>query len=148
VVIILIDASALLRRYDRTEPGARRVRAVCAPSAGHTILLAQLAPVEIASGLSRKVRQRLATEVERDRLWQLFQADWRDQYQIIALTDTICAIATRLVRAHPLKALDAIHVGSALLAARDADSSFEFWTADRQQAAAAEAEGLAVELVA
>jgi Lipase maturation factor len=53
---IFLDTSALLRRYDRSEPGASRVRAICAPARGHTLLLARVASVEVASALTRKSR--------------------------------------------------------------------------------------------
>jgi hypothetical protein len=39
---IFLDTSALVRRYDRSEPGAGRVRAICAPAQGHTLLLARV----------------------------------------------------------------------------------------------------------
>ena len=53
-----------------------------------------------------------------------------------------------LVTGHPLRAADAIQIASALLVAmRMPAAQLHFWTADRRQAAAAQAEGLDVELL-
>jgi predicted nucleic acid-binding protein len=77
---IFMDTSALVRRYDRAEPGASRVRAICAPAHGHNLLVARIASVEVASALARKARDRTIRVVDRTRLWRLFRAHWRDQY--------------------------------------------------------------------
>ena len=145
---IFLDTSALVRRYDRSEPGSSRVRAVCARPRGHTLLLARLATVEVASALARKVRDGTITPAEQARLWRLFLAHRRDQYQTVALTEDAYARAEQVLFRHPLRAFDALHLGCALVVAASlAPIGLEFWTADRRQAQAAAAEGLAVELV-
>jgi predicted nucleic acid-binding protein len=149
VTSIFLDTSALLRRYDPTEPGAARVQAICARSSGHTLLLARLASIEMASALNRKVREGLLEPAEREHLWRVFGTHARDEYRFVAFTEPIVSQAERLVFRYPLRAYDAVHLASALSAVRNAtETDFEFWTADRRQAAAARAEGLAVELVA
>jgi uncharacterized protein len=146
---IFLDTSALVRRYDRSEPGVARVRAICAPARGHTLLLARIASVEVASALAGKVRVGALAEADRDRLWRLFRAHWRDQYQVVAMTEDAYAQAERVLFRSPLRTLDALHVGCALVvAARLPRLGLEFWTADEQQARAARAQGLGVELVA
>jgi uncharacterized protein len=145
---IFLDTSALVRRYDRSEPGASRVRAICAPGRGHTLLLARVASVEVASALARKVRDGTMPASERDRFWHLFRAHWRDQYQMVAVTEDAYSHAERVLFRSPLRALDAIHVGCALVvAAQLPQIGLEFWTADKQQAQAARNETLTVELV-
>ncbi len=145
---IFLDTSALMRRYDRSEPGASRVRTVCAPALGHMLLLARVASVEVASAFARKTRDGTIKPTERTRLWRLFRAHWRDQYQVVAMTEDTYAHAERLLFRSPLRALDAIHIGCALVvAARLPQIGVEFWTADKQQAHAARIEGLTVELV-
>src|SRR5215472_14669768 len=109
---IFMDTSALVRRYDRSEPGTTRVRAICAPTQGHTLLVARIASVEVASALARKARDRTIRAADRTRLWRLFRAHWRDQYQVIALTEDAYGHAERLLLRYALHALDAIHVGS------------------------------------
>jgi predicted nucleic acid-binding protein len=149
VTAIFFDTSVLMRRYDRTEPGSRRIRAVCAPEAGNSVVLSQLAPVELASALSRKQRLRTLQLALHNGLWRLFQTHWRDEYQVVALHPSILGRAEQLVFQYPLRAFDAIHIACALAVAGQVPREpLEFWTADRQQAAAASAEGLTVELIA
>ncbi|MGH2354211.1 MAG: type II toxin-antitoxin system VapC family toxin [Chloroflexota bacterium] len=143
-----LDTSALLRRYDRSEPGAARVRQFCVPSRGHDLLLARITSVEIASAIGRKVREGTWSVSEGNRAWKLFRVHWRDQYQVAALTDQVYAEAERLLFQYALRAFDAVHVASALLLApRVPQGALQFWTADRRQAAAARSAGLMVELV-
>ena len=145
---IFLDTSALVRRYDRSEPRASRVREICAPARGHTLLVARVASVEVASALARKARDGTIRIADRNRLWRLFRAHWRDQYQVVAMTEDAYAHAVRLLFRSPLRALDAIHIGCALVvAARLPQIGVEFWTADKQQAQAARTAGLTVELV-
>jgi predicted nucleic acid-binding protein len=145
---IFLDTSALVRRYDRSEPGASRVRAICAPAGGHTLLLARFASVEVASALARKARDGTLSTTDRTRLWRLFRVHWRDQYQVVAMTEDVYAHAERLVFRSPLRGLDALHLGCALVvAARLPQIGLEFWTADKCQAQAARTEGFTVELV-
>lgn len=146
---IFLDTSALVRRCDRSEPGAVRVRAACAPTRGHTLLLARLASVELASALGRKVRAGTLTVADRTRRWRLFQAHRRDQYQVVPLTEDVYARAERMLFQYTLRAFDAVHVGCALVVAtRLPRIGLQFWTADRQQAQTAGSEGLSVQLIA
>jgi predicted nucleic acid-binding protein len=148
MAVIFLDTSALVRRYDRAEAGASRVRAACAPSQGNTLLVARLASVETASAFARKVRQGAFSAADQRRLWRLFRAHWRDQYQVVALTDHVHSRAEQLLFRYPLRAYDALHLGCALtVVAQLSSSAPEFWTGDRQQAQAAGREGLAVQLV-
>jgi predicted nucleic acid-binding protein len=146
---IFLDTSALVRRYFQPEPGANRVREVCASSRRNVLVVARLAAVEIAAALSRRIREGTLTTAGRDRRWRLFEVDWFDQYDAVASTDEIYRAAEQLVFRYPLKTLDAIQVASALaVAPRLGRAPLQFWTADRQQANAARSEGLAVEFVA
>lgn len=145
---IFLDASALVRRYDRTEADASHVRAICAPSRGHVLMVARLATVEIASAFGRKAREGAYDPQRRDRAWRVFNGHLRYQYRVIDVTDAVYALAERLVFAHPVRASDAVHIGCAVIAARELpDRALQFWTADRRQAVAASAEGLDVRFI-
>ncbi|MGH2560475.1 MAG: type II toxin-antitoxin system VapC family toxin [Thermomicrobiales bacterium] len=144
---IFFDTSALVRRYDWTEPGARSVRAACSPESGNAVIVAELATVELASAFSRKVREGSFSAQTVERLWHLFKAHWQEEYQVILLTVAICNRAEQLLFDYPLRAYDAVQIGTALSAAERATSGPEFWTADRRQAQVAAAEGLTVQLV-
>ncbi|MBI3972533.1 MAG: type II toxin-antitoxin system VapC family toxin [Chloroflexi bacterium] len=148
MAFVFLDTSGLVRRYDRSEPGGARVRAICAPSLRHTILLARLASVEFAAALNRKVREGVLPPLERNRHWQAFELHWRNQYQVVQVTEQIYDRAQHLTFAYPLRTLDALQLASALAgAARLAPHRLQFWTADAQQAAAARSEGLTIELL-
>jgi uncharacterized protein len=148
VAILFLDTSALVRRYDISEPGASTVEVVCAPSSGNVILLAQLTSVEMASAFSRKTRDGSLSAQTVEHLWALFKIDWQRQYQIVTLTDAIYALAERLIFGHPLRSFDAVQVASARIAAESLPQpDLEFWTADRRQAQVGAAEGLSVQLV-
>jgi predicted nucleic acid-binding protein len=148
MAVIFLDTSALVRRYDRMEPGSSRVRAICAPAQGNTLLLARVASVEVASAFSRKVRDRTIRAADRTRLWRLFRTHWRDQYRVVSLTEDAYGYAESLLFRSPVRTLDALHVGCALVVtARLPGVQIEFWTADKQQAEAARSQQLTVELV-
>jgi hypothetical protein len=43
------------------------------------------------------VATRTIRVADRTRLWHLFRAHWRDQYQVVALTEDACGRAERLL---------------------------------------------------
>ena len=72
-------------------------------------------------------------------------------YDLVPLGRPVYSIAEDLVLRHPLRAYDAVQIACALHASSilaATDPVFTFVTGDHRQAAAAQAEGLAVELVA
>lgn len=150
-MILFFDTSALVRRYDALEPGADRVRMLCDSREGNVIYITELTPIEIASAFSRKLREGRINITQRELRWRAFRRHRRGQYRMIMLDNAIRAEAQRLVFAHPLRAYDAVQVASALRARQLLPAGapdFQLVTADRAQARAAAAEGLAVELVA
>src|SRR5713226_10026877 len=78
---LYLDSSALVRRYDDTEPGARRDEALCAPAAGNVLLISGLASVEVASALNRKNRLREINQQQREVIWGLFRLHQREEYR-------------------------------------------------------------------
>jgi hypothetical protein len=56
-VILFADTSALVRRYDLTEPGSPRVVQLCRPSSGNDVRLLAITSVEVLSALRRKLRE-------------------------------------------------------------------------------------------
>ncbi|MBI3973011.1 MAG: type II toxin-antitoxin system VapC family toxin [Chloroflexi bacterium] len=146
---LFTDPSALVRRYDKSEPDAQRVRRACAPSSANLIFVARLASAEFASALARKVREGRLTVPQRDRHWRLFRGHWRAQYHVVGLSDQVFTLAEQLLFRHRLRAGDALHLAAALIVGRASPAlSVQFWTADKQQAAAAQREGLLVTLLA
>jgi predicted nucleic acid-binding protein len=148
VALRVFDTSALFRRYVPNEPGAERVRASTVAS-GDRIAMAQLGSIELASILARRQREGALDDAQARRLWRLFKRHQREEYAVVALDVRIVAIAEEVLFRRAVRTADAIHVATALWLAREAtDVAVELWTADRRQAAAAQAEGLTVELIA
>lgn len=147
-----IDTSALVRRYDRTEPGAGRVQAICRPSASNTLIISRITPVEVASALARKTREGVLDADRQTVLWRSFLTHWRRQYHAVTVDDQVLREAQRLVLAHSLRAYDAVQVACAVRVGRiiagGTGDPLRFLTADRAQAHTARAEGLDVELIA
>ena len=149
MALSFLDSSALFRRYLRSEVGGSRLRQLGQEWSRHTLFITRLALVECASARSRRLREGTISVTERNRLWQLMNAHAREQYKVIELDDRAYAMAEHLLFAYRLRTLDALQLAGALvITARIPRSRLEFWTADRQQAHAAAAEGLAVELLA
>jgi uncharacterized protein len=147
--MIHFDTSVLIKRYDLNESGAETVRSTCAPSTGNQIVLSALATVEIASAFGRKIREGVFDSQTGASRWAQFQQHWSREYQVLVCNQPISDRAEQLVFEYPLRAIDAIHLATALEhAPLLGDETLEFWTADGRQARAAEAEGLAVTLVA
>ena len=147
---IFFDTSALVKRYDPAEHGADRVRSLCRRAPDSTALIARVTPIEVASALNRKRREGRLDVAKRDQLWRLFRAHWRHQYRTIAMDEAVWGDAQRLLFAYPLRAYDAVQLASALRVAAvlaDLTTDVRLCTADQAQAAAADGEGLRVELV-
>ncbi|HYU20151.1 MAG TPA: type II toxin-antitoxin system VapC family toxin [Chloroflexota bacterium] len=122
--------------------------ALCQRSAGHALLIAPIATMEVASALNRKLRENRLDAERRDRLWRLFRLHLRGEYRIIALDDQIYRLAVRILFHHALRAYDALHLATALRATRllaGLTADFRFCTADLAQAEAAGREGLIVD---
>ncbi len=144
---IFWDTSALVRGYAPGELGGDRVERAIADAAGNVHAISRLLPTELASALALKTRMGALGAAERDESWALFLGDLDKQYQVAELSESTWELAQQLLFRHALRAGDAIHLAAAILAAPAALGELIFWTADRRQAEAAQAEGLQVELV-
>jgi predicted nucleic acid-binding protein len=151
MAVLFFDTSALVRRYDQREPGSESIRDLCDVNSGHTLIVSRIIQVEVASALNRKLREGVLSKEALQRMWDLFQAHRLDQYQVLSLDETTLLAAERLLFAHQLRGVDAVHLASALGVAAllgDVVHDFRFCTADRAQAAAARRENLTVDLIA
>lgn len=131
------DTSAFIKRYVE-ELGRREVLRLLRKN--HCVVSAVL-PVEVRSALRRGVAETLDAKRVPGILKRL-AAD-RAYWTIIEVSREVLATAESLSGAHPLRALDAIHVASAkLFADRTASQTFTFVSADMQQTHVAEALGI------
>ena len=144
-----LDTSALVRRYDRTEPGSVDVREICTPARSRTLFLARTTSMEVASAFGRKRREGAFTVFEEARLWRLFLLHWESQFHIVPLTDWVCEQAEGIARNHPVRAFDAVQISCALTVAVGSavDDAVTFWTADQRQELVARELGLRTRLI-
>jgi predicted nucleic acid-binding protein len=135
------DTSALIKRYV-DEEGRREVLRLLRR---HQCVTSQLVSVELRSALRRRVADGSFEARRVPELLKRFAAD-REFWALIEVTSDVLHAAEKLVAAHPLRTLDAIHVASAeLFADRLASSELTFVSADGRQTAVAAAIGMPTE---
>lgn len=141
------DSSALVKRYI-TERGTRWVATLTAPEAANSLLIARITWVEILGALARQQREGAITAVQFMQAVQSFRYDLDTQYQVVELTPDLAEYAGHLVRAHPLRAYDAIQLAAALRVqadlARARATPLTFVCADERLLVVAQSEGLRV----
>ena len=79
-----LDTSALVKRHV-VEPGHTWVQALCAPRRGNSIVVAEVALVEVAAAFSRMVRESVPrlTPARRNRVMSDFDSLFLRQYIVI-----------------------------------------------------------------
>ena len=135
---ILFDASAMFKRYSG-ESGVERVLQLQASASA--VSAAVHCKTEVASALTRQWREGAFSDAEYERVLADIHADF-DELAVIPLSGQAERYAIAAMRAATLRAMDALHIGTAQAARVDL-----FVTADRRQAAAATAVGLKTELI-
>ena len=132
---IFFDTSALTKRYVE-EVGSEEVRALCAEA--DALGVSVLVLPELISTLCRLVREGRLFSEDYQSLKSALQADLSDA-DLCDLSQETFEETIGCLERQPLRALDALHVGSALVYQPDL-----FVSSDRRQAKAAAREGLAV----
>jgi hypothetical protein len=145
-MLYYLDSSALIKRY-APEAGTAWVKQLFDPALSHQAYFSQVTGIEVAAGLSRKVRTKELSSKYYQLVLQLFLDDLdRGDYHIVPLNDAMVQLAIDLTKRHPLRAYDALHlataktVNTALVSAQL--SVLTFVTADTALLTAAEGEGL------
>jgi hypothetical protein len=132
------DTSALVKRYV-DEVGRRELLRLLRL---HEVVTSAVMPLELRSALRRRAS---GGTLDRERVTQILKrvAADREFWGFINVGSDVLAAAEILVAAHPLRALDAIHVASAqMFARRVVVSELLFVSADARQTAAAVAVGM------
>jgi predicted nucleic acid-binding protein len=133
------DASALAKRYMR-EKGSLKVRRLLSSNVPAT---SRLSSVEIASALVRRSREGAISDEQRERALAVLDTDM-SALLVVELTPAIVARAQSLLRRHPLRAGDAIHLASCLHLQEQLQEESTFIAFDGRLIAAARLEGLAL----
>lgn len=125
---IFLDSSALAKRYVE-EPGTERVLSLC--RGADEIILSGLCVPELISGFNRLRREEKLSPARYRALKRDLAADV-EEASIVELTPLIIDRAITCLERAPLRALDAVHLASAIESMCDL-----FLTADRKQGQAA-----------
>jgi len=139
-MILYLDTSALVKLYVE-ERGSQAVRALL--ERAQVVSTSRVAYVEMRAGLARKLRQGELREKEYKYILSEFEKDWKD-YFVIEVSEGVANLGGELVEKHPLRALDALHLASALFLRERVRSDVFFSSFDERLNEAAKAEGLAV----
>ena len=135
---IAFDTSALVKRYVR-ERGTERV--VQLGTEATEVILSVICIPELLSTLNRLRRERKLTRKKYVAIKEALSANVA-QATIVAITRSVVARSIEALEKAPLRALDAIHLATALDAACDL-----FVSADARQCKAARSLGLSVEQI-
>jgi len=132
------DTSAFVKRYIE-EPGSERVMEICG-EAEHLVLSLICLP-EMISTLNRLVREGKLSGDQYRRIKDLILGDFED-IEVCDITTEVVKQTIGCLEKNPLRALDALQLGCALVVGPDL-----FVSSDRRQIEAALREGLeAVEI--
>lgn len=123
------------------QPASSRVAVWVASD--EAVALWTLTPVEVASALRRLVRENVLNEevalVAEARLDELLARS-----HVVVDVEAVKALATRLLRLHPLRAFDALQLGAAVHWAESHPQGRTLHTLDSRLALAAQREGFVV----
>lgn len=133
------DTSVLVKRYVE-EDGAAQARVLLGR---HRLLSSAILPVEALAALGRRRDAGDLSEANHAAILGRLQRD-RAHWELVDPTRTVLARAEQLAGGQGLRALDALHVASALEFGSSTELRVPFITADRRQREAARRSGLNV----
>jgi predicted nucleic acid-binding protein len=136
--MIYLDTSALIKRFV-IEVGSETVNDLVGNAP--PVVTAKIAFAEVHAGLKRKHREGPLSGRDYALSIRQFEADW-ESYIRVDLRDEILRLARDLIRQHPLRGFDAIHLSSALSVKRVLGEDLAFGAADARLLRAAKSEGL------
>lgn len=132
---VFFDSSAFAKRY-LDESGTREVLEWCEKAS--ELALSVIAIPELVSAFCRLRRERRLSPSQYQRLKSELKSDIADAF-ICDTTPNVVGKSIDALEKHPLRGMDAIHVGAALVSGAEV-----FVSADVRQCAAARALGLKV----
>lgn len=136
--MIYLDTSAIVKKYVR-EPGTSLMRQLM-EGATHSFT-SKIAYAEIHAALARRYREGDLSRDRLDKIARSFERDWQAFTQV-EVSNEILTNTRHLVRRHPLRGADAIHLSSALWVARALRHPVQFVSADDRLLEAAAKERL------
>lgn len=110
-----LDTSALVKRYI-DETGSHWLRAKLSAQTSPAIIIIHLAIVEMTSALTRRLREGTLTLTDYTKAQDAFRADCLGEYEIMTAVGDVIDRANYLLEQYPLRAYDAVHLASAVIA--------------------------------
>lgn len=132
---LFLDTSAFAKRYV-AEQGSDKVVELCQQA--DSLVVSVICLPELISTLSRLLREKKLTKADFRKMKNDAMADLAD-VDICQITPNVMVSVISLLESHPLRAMDALHVGCALAVAPDI-----FVSADHRQLSAARKAGLKI----
>jgi len=136
-MILYLDTSALVKLYV-DEEGSEAVREACARA--HIIPTSRLAHVETRAAFARAYHEKWIRKERYQTMLEDFYQDW-ESYFVLEITEDLVRQAGDLAERHQLRALDAIHLASALLVRDQTQREAQFFCFDHKLRRAAKKEG-------
>ena len=136
--MIYLDTSALIKRFV-TETGSETVNKLLGKSG--PAVIAKIASAEVHAGLKQKHQEGFLSGRDYTLSASQFEVDW-ESYIRVDLHDDILRLARDLIRKHPLRGFDAIHLASALSLKRATGEDLPFAAADTRLLRATASESL------
>ena len=142
------DTSALVKRHV-TEAGSVWVKSLVRAKAGHTLYVARITTVEVASAITRRQHSGDLSPAQAGAILAHFRRHLIQRYRVIELTPALFSNAVVVARKHRLRAYDAVQLAVALevqgLQQNAGLGPVTLVSADRDLNTAAIAEGLIVD---
>jgi uncharacterized protein len=138
-MVLYLDTSALVKRYvreDRSDEILSRWRSAA------QVVTSSVAYAEILAALYRKRREGQVGDVLIQDILDSFHRDW-ECFIRVEVNNQLSAAVERVIRRHPLRGFDGIHLASALVVRERLPEDFLFACFDDRLLAAARSEGLA-----
>jgi predicted nucleic acid-binding protein len=129
-LILYLDTSALVKLYanersrEEVQGAIREVRVVAISEIGY---------VEARSALARKEREGFFSKEDHNDAIEFLKRDFREVYLSRPVTGEVIARAGELVGKHALRAIDAVHLATALVLRDEASNLVMTGTSDEPQ---------------
>ena len=137
-MILYLDTSALVKRYFQEQHSDElllRWREAA------EIVTSSVAYAETLASVYRKKRETNLKAGSIHKVLEVFRQDWKS-FLRVEVTDELNDTVDRLLKRHPLRGFDAIHLASAVLVQGSLPHDFLFACFDQRLAQAAQDEGL------
>lgn len=140
-MIYYLDTSALVKRYyaEKGSPWVHRLF-----QSQNILVTSKVAYAELMAALARKRREKELKEADFGQAVASFQQEWRE-FVVVEVTEAVFADLLSLVKRHPLRGFDAIHLCTALWFGKRIKAAVTFVAADHNLLEAAEAEGFDID---